>query len=120
MVWTVPAAPPALDPMHEYPSSAGVDVDPERHEIDLLLELVPALPGARVLEVGCGDGRLTWRYADRPSCVLAIDTAPERVAAARSRRPMREGSRVTFRVCPVANLDPRSGPFDVAIMSWSL
>ena len=106
--------------MHEYPSSAGVDVDPERHEIDLLLELVPELHGARVLEVGCGDGRLTWRYADRPSCVLAIDTAPERVAAACSRQPTLDRRPITFRVSPVADLDPRSGPFDVAIMSWSL
>jgi 2-polyprenyl-3-methyl-5-hydroxy-6-metoxy-1,4-benzoquinol methylase len=106
--------------MHEYPSPAGVDVDPERHEIDLLLELAPTLRGARVLEVGCGDGRLTWRYADRPSSVLAIDTNPERVAAACSRQSMLDGSPITFRVCPVAALDPGSGPFDVVIMSWSL
>jgi 2-polyprenyl-3-methyl-5-hydroxy-6-metoxy-1,4-benzoquinol methylase len=97
-----------------------VIVDPERHEIDLLLEVAPALFGAHVLEVGCGDGRLTRRYADRASQVLAIDSDRERVAAARSGVSGPGTRHVTFLASPVTDLDPRSGPFDVVIMSWSL
>ena len=99
---------------------AGVDIDPERHEIDLLLQLAPSLAGARVLEVGCGDGRLTWRYADRASLVLAIDADAARVTAARRERSAAAGGHVTFLATPIADLDARSGPFDVAIMAWSL
>ncbi len=102
------------------PLPAGVDVDPERHEIDLLQELAPTLAGARVLEVGCGDGRLTWRYAARAARVLAIDTDSRRVEAARSGLARTALSHVTFLATPVADLDVRSGPFDVVIMAWSL
>jgi 2-polyprenyl-3-methyl-5-hydroxy-6-metoxy-1,4-benzoquinol methylase len=106
--------------MPDCPRPAGVDVDPERHEIDLLLELAPTLRGARVLEVGCGEGRLTWRYAEWASRVLAIDSDPERVAAARRGLSGLDDSRVTFLAMPVEDLDVRLGPFDVVIMSWSL
>jgi ubiquinone/menaquinone biosynthesis C-methylase UbiE len=99
---------------------SDVDVDPERHEIDLLLELAPALRGSRVLEVGCGDGRLTRRYADLASQVLAIDSDPERVAAARCRMSAPGTRHITFLASPVADLDLRPGAFDVVIMSWSL
>jgi 2-polyprenyl-3-methyl-5-hydroxy-6-metoxy-1,4-benzoquinol methylase len=102
------------------PRPASVDLDPERHEIDLLLELAPTLHGARVLEVGCGDGRLTRRYADRASVVLAIDPDPEGIATACRHQTGIDDSHVTFLATPVADLDPRAGPFDVVIMSWSL
>lgn len=106
--------------MPNFPLPTGVDVDPERHEIDLLQEVAPTLAGARVLEVGCGDGRLTWRYADRASRVLAIDTDPTRVAAARIGLSRTALSHITFLATPVADLDVRSGPFDLVIMAWSL
>ena len=106
--------------MPKPPILSGVDLDPERHEIDLLLELVPTLHGARVLEVGCGDGRLTRLYADRASRVLAIDPDREKIAAACSLLSGPDTSHVTLLATPVADLDLRAGPFDVVIMSWSL
>jgi len=48
-------------------------LDPEGHETAALDQLLPDLRGRRVLEVGCGEGRLTCRYADRAGSVLAID-----------------------------------------------
>jgi 2-polyprenyl-3-methyl-5-hydroxy-6-metoxy-1,4-benzoquinol methylase len=30
--------------------------------------------GQRVLEIGCGSGRLTWRYADQAAHVVGIDS----------------------------------------------
>jgi len=38
-----------------------------------LIERFTSLRHKRVLEVGCGDGRLTFQYASRASSVLAID-----------------------------------------------
>jgi len=52
--------------------------------------------------------------------VLAIDSDPERVAAARRGLSGLDDSRVTFLAMPVEDLDVRLGPFDVVIMSWSL
>ena len=49
-----------------------IRVDPENGEPRALFNLVD-LSSRRVLEIGCGDGRLTWRYADRAAHVTAID-----------------------------------------------
>ena len=48
----------------------AVRVDPEGNEIRALFDLVNRT-GRDVLEVVCGDGRLTWRYADNVSHVRA-------------------------------------------------
>ncbi len=50
-----------------------VTIDPEGHEIDTIHELVD-FSGQNVLEVGCGDGRMTWRYAERTASVLSVPT----------------------------------------------
>lgn len=42
------------------------------HHHGLLLDALPD-PCGRALDVGCGDGTLTWALADRASSVLAID-----------------------------------------------
>ena len=38
-----------------------MQLDPEGHEVAALAEAAPDLAGARILEVGCGAGRLTRR-----------------------------------------------------------
>jgi 2-polyprenyl-6-hydroxyphenyl methylase / 3-demethylubiquinone-9 3-methyltransferase len=57
------------------------------HEInELRLDYIAArtaLPGMRVLDVGCGGGLLAEGLAARGARVVAIDMAPENVAAAR-------------------------------------
>lgn len=47
--------------------------DPEEHETAALLHIVPSIVGARVLEIGCGDGRLTERYAHSARSIIAVD-----------------------------------------------
>ncbi|MBP1635778.1 MAG: Methyltransferase domain [Acidobacteria bacterium] len=97
-----------------------IQVDPEREEIDLLLASCTRLPGGRVLEVGCGSGRLTRLYARAAGAVLAIDRDPGRIAQALAAGQAPAG-RVVFRQASILDDPPaRDGPFDVVILSWSL
>ena len=99
----------------------SVRVDPERNEIRALFDLVD-LSGQDVLEIGCGDGRLTWRYADRASHVTAIE--PFAVAIERARESLPEASkgRVEFHNVAFEEFAATTKPstFDIAILSWSL
>jgi 16S rRNA A1518/A1519 N6-dimethyltransferase RsmA/KsgA/DIM1 with predicted DNA glycosylase/AP lyase activity len=96
--------------------------DPERNEINALLEIAGDLHSKRVFEIGAGDGRLTWRYAQRAGEVVAIDPNPDRVARAREATPEDLRSRVTILDTPLEayQLDDQAPLFDVALMSWSL
>jgi len=67
--------------------SMPIIIDPEEHESDALLNLPIAWTGKSVLEIGSGDGRLTWRFADKVARVTAIEPDAEKHAAALAGRP---------------------------------
>ena len=93
--------------------------DPERRELLALDAMLPDLVGRRVLEIGCGDGRLTRRYAHRAGSVLAIDPDPARIAALENEPIVgRVAARAVGFLDDDLNLPPRS--FDAIIFSWSL
>lgn len=50
-----------------------------------LLDLLAARPGERILDLGCGDGRLTLKIAAAGADVVGIDASPDMVQAARER-----------------------------------
>ena len=93
--------------------------DPEELEVRALEAMLPDLVGRRVLEVGCGNGRLTRRFAHRAGSVHAIDPDPSRIAALEADRP--EGN-VTARAAGFLDddLDLPEPVFDAIIFSWSL
>ena len=93
--------------------------DVEGAETRALAELVD-FTGLRVLEVGSGEGRLTWRYAGPAARVLGVDPEAESVKTARADIPPDLASRVRFRVLDAEELDEPPGSFDVAFLSWSL
>lgn len=99
----------------------SVQLDPERHEIAALFDLVD-LSGKDVLEVGCGDGRLTWCYADRASHVVAIEPFAKAIERARERIPDAVIDKVELRHVGFEDFASTCKPsaFDVAILSWSL
>jgi 2-polyprenyl-3-methyl-5-hydroxy-6-metoxy-1,4-benzoquinol methylase len=96
----------------------GYVKDPEGTEARILGETAD-FTGARVLEVGCGDGRLTWLYAPRAESVLGLDPDEEQIALARSATPPELADRVQFEVGEAEDLS-RTAVFDVAFLSWSL
>ncbi len=97
----------------------SVRLDPEDHELAALLALTGDLTGRRVLEIGCGDGRLTWRYAHLAGHVTGIDPLAERVAEATTRCPAALRERVTFHAADLATFQA-ADRFDLALLSWSL
>lgn len=97
----------------------GIAIDPEGAEVGVLAELVD-FAGKDVLEVGCGDGRLTRRYAAGAARVLAIDTDEEEVRAAREQTPPDLLERVGYLVADVAEAELPESAFDVVVLSYSL
>src|SRR6266480_4413023 len=82
--------------------------DDDGVEAAAIAALVP-LEGTRVLEVGCGKGRLTALAAARASSVYAFDPSAENVAAARAALTSEQRRRVLPLVAadhnPVAALE---------------
>jgi 2-polyprenyl-3-methyl-5-hydroxy-6-metoxy-1,4-benzoquinol methylase len=64
---------------------AIVPPDKAREDADFLVRLCP--PGARILDVPCGQGRVSIELAARGYAVTGIDIAPGLLAEARRRAP---------------------------------
>lgn len=96
-------------------------IDPEGTEIGVIHELVD-FSGKSVLEVGCGDGRMTWRYAEQAASVMALDTNEEKVDKAIRNTPEALRPKVRFQVADItdAELELPEDHFEVAILSHSL
>ncbi|OUS92329.1 trans-aconitate 2-methyltransferase [Rhodococcus sp. NCIMB 12038] len=69
----------------------------------------------RVLDVGCGDGFVTLRIAERlpGGSVVGVDASPRMIAKAVS-RAVPDGARAEFRIADARDL-PFDGEFDVAV-----
>jgi SAM-dependent methyltransferase len=80
------------------------------------------LDGRRALEIGSGDGRLTWRYADRAAHVTAVEPYAPAVARAQENVPPEISRRVVLRRAAFEEFaaENAGSSFDVAIFSWSL
>jgi magnesium-protoporphyrin O-methyltransferase len=94
-------------------------VDPDGVEIATILELVD-LEGRRVVDVGCGDGRIAFELAHRGARVLAFDPEEESIAAARGETPRELRRRIRFEIADAAQIELPKGEFDLAVFSWSL
>ena len=100
-----------------------IDVDPENNETQALFDFTGELAGLRVLEIGCGEGRLTWRYASQAAHVTAIDPDIEKICRANSETPPELKDKVFFHACGLEDFVAREvqgRTFDLAILSWSL
>lgn len=94
-------------------------VDPDGVEIATIRELVD-LRGLRLVEVGCGDGRVTFECARQAASILAVDPDEELVDKARGATPRSLRSRIRFEVANAAEIELPKAEFDLALFSWSL
>ena len=78
------------------------------------------LDGRRVLEVGCGEGRLTRFAASHARELYAFDPDGARVRTAESALAPELRERVSFAVHDADALDVERRRFDLALCGWSL
>ena len=94
--------------------------DAMRRSNEAMAERAEFEPEHHVLEVGCGDGRLTWRYAEAAAMVLAMDTNGEKIARATGATPASLRSKTRFLVADIADVELSPDAYDVAILAHSL
>jgi ubiquinone/menaquinone biosynthesis C-methylase UbiE len=94
-------------------------VDPDGVELTAIRELVD-VAGLHVLEIGCGDGRMTFGYAGETASVFAIDPEAELIEQARAATPRGFRRRIRFEAADAAEIDLPKREFDLALFSWSL
>ena len=95
----------------------GVRIDPERRETRMLRRHVP-FAGARVLDIGCGDGRMSNRIRGWVDSIVGVDMAGEDVRRAHDRKRLEDVAR--FAVADASRLPFQDRSFDLALFSWSL
>lgn len=94
-------------------------IDPDGVELATIRELVD-LRGLRVVDVGCGEGRLSLTCAREGADVFAFDPDEASIAAARAETPAELSRRVRFEVAHAREIELPKGEFDLALFSWSL
>jgi ubiquinone/menaquinone biosynthesis C-methylase UbiE len=76
--------------------------------------------GKRVIEVGCGSGRLTRWLAEHAQDVHAFDPNADSIKEAKAALNVEASRRVSFAVHGAEALDVERRRFDVALCGWSL
>jgi 2-polyprenyl-3-methyl-5-hydroxy-6-metoxy-1,4-benzoquinol methylase len=93
--------------------------DPDHREIRFLQKFVD-LRDKRVLEIGCGEGRLTWQYAEDTRSVVAVDLDRDSLRVAKIDRPSSLEDKMDFACVNSEYLPFSKEKFDIAILAWSL
>lgn len=91
-----------------------MEQDGERITLDKILKFVD-FQGKEVLEIGCGDGRITSQLVSKAKRLVAIDPDPESIAQAAIH--VRGGD---FRIGSGEHLEFPSACFDVTLFTLSL
>jgi ubiquinone/menaquinone biosynthesis C-methylase UbiE len=80
----------------------------------------PLVRGKRVLDLGCGDGRLALGVALLATRVDGIDPDPDAITAAKTNARKAGARNVRFATGAAQHLPYPDASFDVAILSWTL
>jgi len=95
-------------------------MDPAGDEIRVL-KGVTNWRGKCILEVGCGDGRLTLRLATfNPGKIVAFDPELKSIHTARKNLPKKYQERIEYRLGNAEHVKQKANRFDIVIFSWVL
>ncbi|MCH8906466.1 MAG: class I SAM-dependent methyltransferase [Candidatus Heimdallarchaeota archaeon] len=94
-------------------------IDPEGLELQILLKHL-TFDEKRVLEIGCGEGRLTFKYATMIKDVIAIDAEAEAIERARENIPSELSSKIKFQIANGENIQFPDESFDIVLYTYSL
>lgn len=98
----------------------AIKIDPAKDEIRLLKKAT-SWRGKRVLEIGCGDGRLTLRLAAlNPEAIEALDPDKNLIRMARKHLPARFAEKVRYHTGTAGKLKYPANAFDIVVFSWVL
>jgi 2-polyprenyl-3-methyl-5-hydroxy-6-metoxy-1,4-benzoquinol methylase len=98
-----------------------VVADPEGISAEIIQEFYD-FTGRRVLEIGCGKGRITMAIAERSQHVTAIDPDQDDIQTARENIPEHLKDKKNFIASEIDDFDLPTGSskFDIALFTWSL
>lgn len=74
----------------------------------------------RILEIGCGEGRLTWKYAAASALTVGLDPDLDALRVARTDSPADLRAHVHFAGANARHIPFSKETFDIAILAWSL
>jgi ubiquinone/menaquinone biosynthesis C-methylase UbiE len=97
----------------------SIQRDIERNEAKYLHTFAD-FTNKRVLEVGCGEGRMTWQYAKATHTTIGIDSDTDALRIASVDRPTALEHKVLFTGAASEYLPFSKETFDIAILAWSL
>ncbi|HEX6268662.1 MAG TPA: class I SAM-dependent methyltransferase [Anaerolineales bacterium] len=95
-----------------------IQQDPERNEIKYLHKFAD-FAGQHILEIGCGEGRLTWQYAKEARSVIGIDLDADALRVAVIDKPSDLKNKVCFSYADSEHLPFAKETFAIALLAWS-
>ena len=96
-----------------------IQKDPEGTEMKYLGQFAD-FKDKRVLEIGCGEGRMTWKYAPSTKQVMGVDLDTNALRVASVDRPYQLDHKVFFSSADSEHLPFQKETFDIAVLAWSL
>jgi ubiquinone/menaquinone biosynthesis C-methylase UbiE len=93
--------------------------DPEGIEKKALHKFAD-LSNKHILEIGCGEGRLTWKYASVSSLTAGFDPDHDALRVARADSPVALRGHVHFTQASANQIPFAKETFDIAVLAWSL
>jgi 2-polyprenyl-3-methyl-5-hydroxy-6-metoxy-1,4-benzoquinol methylase len=104
---------------YHYLMTKAIRQDPENSELDALHDFVGSFAGKRVLEIGCGNGRLTYQYAAEAALIHGIDPSETKIAEAQEKMQANLQNRLEFWNVGIENFFAPE-PYDIVMLAWSL